>query len=130
MVQLRSHEESFTVTMPPVTTPPVKGSRWQDLVFITNGGCVENSSMGSQNEPASYKVDEALDIPLHLQGAVPVLKGKHGAPVEPEVGTNWMSATVETLDQRIIPYIKNICQRDPFTGGVVTGFGAECQIPR
>ena len=30
--------------------------------------------------------------------------------------TNWMSATVETLDDRIIPYIKNICKRDPFTG--------------
>ena len=34
---------------------------------------------------------------------------------------NWMSATVETLDQRIIPYITNICKRDPFTGKVVTG---------
>ena len=29
MVQLSSQEESFTVTMPPVTTPPVKGSRLQ-----------------------------------------------------------------------------------------------------
>ena len=26
-----------------------------DLVFITNGGCVENSSMGSQNTPAPYR---------------------------------------------------------------------------
>ena len=25
-----------------------------DLVFITNGGCVENSSIGSQNTPASF----------------------------------------------------------------------------
>ena len=25
-----------------------------DLVFITNGGCVENSAMGSQNTPAPY----------------------------------------------------------------------------
>ena len=32
-----------------------------------------------------------------------------------------MSATVETLDQQLIPYIKNICKRDPFTGKVVTG---------
>ncbi len=24
-----------------------------DLVFITNGGCVENSTMGSQNSPAA-----------------------------------------------------------------------------
>ncbi len=35
--------------------------------------------------------------------------------------SNWMSATVETLDEKIIPYIKKICKRDPFTGGVVTG---------
>ena len=28
-----------------------------DLVFITNGGCVENSSMGSQNEPAAYNTE-------------------------------------------------------------------------
>ena len=32
-----------------------------------------------------------------------------------------MSATVTTLDQRIVPYIRNICKRDPFSGGVVTG---------
>ena len=25
-----------------------------DLVFISNGGCVENSSMGSQDKPAPY----------------------------------------------------------------------------
>ena len=29
-----------------------------DLVFITNGGCVENSSMGSQNEPAAFNNTE------------------------------------------------------------------------
>ena len=32
-----------------------------------------------------------------------------------------MSATVTTLDQKIVPYIKNICKRDPFSGKVVTG---------
>ena len=32
-----------------------------------------------------------------------------------------MSATVNTLDDRIVPYIKKICKRDPFTGKVVTG---------
>ena len=32
-----------------------------------------------------------------------------------------MSATVTTLDQRIVPYIKKICKRDPFSGKVVTG---------
>ena len=35
--------------------------------------------------------------------------------------SNWMSATVTTLDDRIPPYIQKICKRDPFTGKVVTG---------
>jgi len=30
-------------------------------------------------------VDKTLDIQLHLQGAVPFLKVKHGSPVKPEV---------------------------------------------
>ena len=28
-----------------------------DLVFITNGGCVENSTMGSQNKPAEFRTE-------------------------------------------------------------------------
>lgn len=31
-------------------------------------------------------MDKALDIQLHFQRRMPGLKGKHGAPVEPEVG--------------------------------------------
>ena len=32
-----------------------------------------------------------------------------------------MSATTETLDGKILPYIKDICKRDPLSGNVVTG---------
>jgi oleate hydratase len=39
---------------------------------------------------------------------------------DPEL-SNWMSATVTTLDGRIPPYIQKICKRDPFSGKVVTG---------
>ena len=35
--------------------------------------------------------------------------------------SNWESATVTTLDNRIPPYIEAICKRDPFSGRVVTG---------
>ncbi|MDK2904738.1 MAG: oleate hydratase, partial [Eubacteriaceae bacterium] len=35
--------------------------------------------------------------------------------------TNWMSATVTTLDDKIPPYVQKICKRDPFSGKVVTG---------
>ncbi len=31
-------------------------------------------------------VNETLNVELHLQGAVPLLEGKHRSPVEPEVG--------------------------------------------
>ena len=31
-------------------------------------------------------VDITLEVELHFQSTVPVFKGKHGAPVQPEVG--------------------------------------------
>ena len=95
-----------------------------DLVFITNGGCVENSSMGSQNKPAAYNTELREGGGWDMWRKIAAQDPDFGHPdkfcYDPEK-TNWMSATVETLDQRIIPYIKNICKRDPFTGHVVTG---------
>ena len=41
--------------------------------------------------------------------------------------TNWESATITTLDDKIIPYITDICKRDPRTGKVVTGGIVSCQ---
>ena len=41
--------------------------------------------------------------------------------------TNWESATVTTLDDKIIPYITNICKRDPKSGKVVTGGIVSCK---
>lgn len=35
--------------------------------------------------------------------------------------TNWESATVTTLDERIPHYVRKMCKRDPFSGKVVTG---------
>ena len=95
-----------------------------DLVFITNGGCVENSAMGSQNSPAAYNKELRPGGGWDMWRKIAAQDPSFGHPdkfcSDPEK-TNWMSATVETLDQKIIPYIKNICKRDPFTGGVVTG---------
>lgn len=95
-----------------------------DLVFITNGGCVENSAMGSQNTPAPYnpeiKPGGGWDMWRRIAAQSPDFGNPDKFCYNSEL-CNWMSATVETLDQRIIPYIKNICKRDPFTGKVVTG---------
>ena len=41
--------------------------------------------------------------------------------------TNWESATITTLDEKILPYISNICKRDPRSGQVVTGGIVSCQ---
>ena len=95
-----------------------------DLVFITNGGCVENSTMGSQDTPAPYSTEikpgGGWDMWRKIAAQDPAFGNPYKFCYDPEQ-TNWMSATVETLDQRIIPYIKAICKRDPFTGKVVTG---------
>ena len=95
-----------------------------DLVFITNGGCVENSSIGDQNTPAKFNTEIRESGGWDMWRKIAAQDPSFGHPdkfcSDPEQ-TNWMSATVETLDDRIIPYIKNICKRDPFTGKVVTG---------
>ena len=95
-----------------------------DLVFITNGGCVENSTMGDQNTPAPYNTEikpgGGWDMWRRIAAQDPAFGSPDKFCYDPEQ-TNWMSATVETLDGQIIPYIKNICKRDPFTGKVVTG---------
>lgn len=95
-----------------------------DLVFITNGGCVENSAMGSQNTLAPYnpeiKPGGGWDMWRRIAAQSPDFGNPDKFCYDSEL-CNWMSATVETLDQRIIPYITNICKRDPFTGKVVTG---------
>ena len=95
-----------------------------DLVFSTNGGCVENSTMGSQNKPAEFRPEIRAGGGWDMWRKIAAQDPAFGNPDKfcgnPEL-CNWMSATVETLDQRIIPYIKKICKRDPFTGKVVTG---------
>lgn len=96
----------------------------KDLVFISNGGCVENSSLGSQTTPAAFHTEIKAGGGWDMWQRIAVQSPDFGHPdkfcSDPEQ-TNWMSATVTTLDQRIVPYIRNICKRDPFSGGVVTG---------
>ena len=95
-----------------------------DLVFITNGGCVENSAYGSQNEPAAFNKTIREGGGWDMWRKIAAQDPSFGHPdkfcSDPEQ-SNWMSATVTTLDRRIVPYIEKICKRDPFSGRVVTG---------
>ncbi|RSX57717.1 oleate hydratase [Bifidobacterium samirii] len=95
-----------------------------DLVFITNGGCVENSTMGSQTAPAAWspelKPGGGWDMWRRIAAQDPSFGHPDKFCADPQA-TKWMSATVTTLDGEIPPYIRRICKRDPFSGRVVTG---------
>ncbi len=95
-----------------------------DLVFYTNGSNVENSTYGSQSKAPG------MDKEIHVGGSFSLWRKI--AAQDPAFGhpdkfctspddSNWVSATVNTLDEKILPYIQKICQRDPLSGKVVTG---------
>jgi oleate hydratase len=95
-----------------------------DLVFITNGGCVENSSIGTQNTPAAFNFEIKQGGGWDMWRKIAAQDPSFGHPDKfcyDAEQSNWMSATVTTLDNRIPPYIQKICKRDPFSGKVVTG---------
>ena len=87
-----------------------------DLVFVTNGSCTEGTIYGDQNHAPNG------DAEVRTSGCWSLWKNI--AKQDPSFGhpekfcsdinkTNWESATITTLDERIIPYITNICKRDP-----------------
>lgn len=95
-----------------------------DLVFLTLGGCVENSTLGSQDSPAPFhpeiKEGGGWDMWRRIAAQDPAFGHPHKFCGNTEQ-SNWMSATVTTLDGKIPPYVQKICQRNPFSGNVVTG---------
>ena len=101
-----------------------------DLVFVTNGSCTEGTIYGDQNHAPD------ADAEVRRSGCWDLWKNI--AKQDPSFGhpekfcsdiekTNWESATITTLDDKIIPYITNICKRDPRSGKVVTGGIVSCQ---
>lgn len=98
-----------------------------DLVFITNGCCTDTSCYGDQTHvPDLSKIKngsgESWDLWKNI--AKQALNGEFGNP-DKFCGnvseTNWMSATIEVSDEKIIKHIINICKRDPRDGKVTTG---------
>ncbi|NCB33571.1 MAG: oleate hydratase, partial [Erysipelotrichia bacterium] len=101
----------------------------KDLVFITNGGCVENSSIGSQDTPAEFNTElkegGGWDMWKRMAAQDPAFGNPEKFCSNPEQ-SNWMSATVTIKDEKLVPYIQKICRRDPHSGGVVTGGIVTC----
>ncbi len=96
----------------------------RDLVFITNGSVAENTGIGSQDECASYNTEIREGGSFDLWRNIAGQNSAFGHPdvfcTAPE-HTSRVSATITTLDRTIIPYIKKISKRDPFSGRTVTG---------
>ncbi len=83
--------------------------------------------MGSQDSPAAYSTDLKEGGGWDLWGRVAAQDPSFGHPdkfcSDPEK-TNWMSATVTTLDDKIPPHPADLSagplQRKVVTGGIVT----------
>ena len=88
-----------------------------DLVFITPGGCVENAALGSQNAPAPFlpaiREGGGWDLWRRIAAQDPAFGHPDVFCGHPEQ-TNWMSATVTTLDDRIPPMYKRSVSGIPF----------------
>ncbi len=93
-----------------------------DLVFITNGSCTENATLGDDDHAPEFKIEHGgcWDLWRNIAKQDPAF-GHPDKFCTDTKATNWESATITTLDNRIPPYIEKICKRDPFSGKVVTG---------
>lgn len=93
-----------------------------DLVFVTNGSCTENSSLGDEHTVPKFKTDNGgcWQLWRNIAAQDPSF-GRPDKFCTDTEKTYWESATITTLDDRIPPYLQKICKRDPFAGKVTTG---------
>ncbi len=96
--------------------------RHEDLVFITNGSNTDASSIGDHKTAAVLDGTDAKSYALWSK--IAAQDSRFGRP-DKFFGdikrSNWESATLTTLDDKILPYLEKICKRDPLSGKVVTG---------
>ncbi len=101
-----------------------------DLVFITNGSCTEGTIYGDQEHAPNGDAEVRTSGVWNLWKNIAAQDPAFGHPEKfcsDIAKTNWESATVTTLDDKILPYIERICQRDPKSGHVVTGGIVSCK---
>lgn len=96
-----------------------------DLVFITNGCCTDSTCYGDQTHaPDLSKLKNCCGESWDMWNRIAAQDESFGHPQKfcGDISkSNWMSATITTLDESVIPYITAICKRDPHSGNVVTG---------
>ena len=97
-----------------------------DLLFITNGSCVDSTVYGNQTTAPNWKSiknkeGDSWNLWRKMQNQV--TDGTFGNVdnfCDNIEETNWMSATID-VDETLIPYIMKITGRDPRDGKVCTG---------
>jgi oleate hydratase len=93
-----------------------------DLVFVTNGSCTENSSQGDHSHAPVLNTGKGGCWELWRNiAAQDVSFGRPGKFCTDIEATKWESATITVTSPKIVSYIEKICQRGAFTGRVVTG---------
>ena len=95
-----------------------------DLVFVTNGSCTEESVLGSNDKAPELNIESGTGASWELWKNIAVQNPAFGRPEKfcsDIEATKWESATVTLLDYRIARYVQDICKRDPYAGKVVTG---------
>ena len=102
----------------------------KDFVFVTNGSCTEGTIYGDHhhapNGDALVRTSGCWSLWKNIAKQDPAF-GRPEKFCSDISKTNWESATITTLDEKILPYISNICKRDPRSGQVVTGGIVSCQ---
>nr|WP_295425323.1 oleate hydratase [uncultured Subdoligranulum sp.] len=101
-----------------------------DLVFVTNGSCTEGTIYGDQdhapNGDAEVRTSGCWNLWKNIARQDPAF-GRPEKFCSDIHKTNWESATITTLDEKILPYMEKICRRDPRSGRVVTGGIVSCK---
>lgn len=93
-----------------------------DLVFVTNGSITESSTYGDNHTPAP--VAEGIGGSWQLWKNLAAQDAAFGKPEKfceniPE--GNWViSGSITFSDDKIVPYIENICKKNPHSGSIVT----------
>ncbi len=93
-----------------------------DLVFVTNGSTIENSTFGDDNHAPDFIITDggSWELWRNIAKQDPLFGNPDNFCNDTD-STNWESATITTLDDKIPSYIQKICKRDLFTGRTGTG---------
>ena len=96
----------------------------RDLVFVTNGSCTERSALGDNDHAPQLNTQSGEGSSWELWRNIAVQSPQFGRPEKfcsNIAATQWESATVTLLNDKIAHYVEAISKRDPYAGTVVTG---------